>query len=178
MGLHRMLAAMPSLLFIGVACLFSWTSASAQEFGRVGELSVSGASYYTFVRAGEPSVQVTVLGDVGAAGIYEITTHTNISELLALTGGEILGPELQRERREVTVHVFRPEGTQRVPIFEAPLEEIITHLNEFPSLMDGDIVWVETVIHEKRNWFEVARTAAAFATLALATERLVRVLFY
>ena len=165
------------MLLLAATMVLMVSPVCAQEFDRLGDITSSGTSYHVFARSGEATVQVLVLGDGGSSGIYEVGEGTDLSELLVLTGGAGLRSPQRGETREVTVRLFRREGGSRTNIYEARLEDMLRSPGTYPQLVDGDLLEVESVMRQRIKWTEVIRTLASFASLGIALERVIRLLY-
>ena len=108
---------------------------------------------YEFVRAGEPSIKVLVVGSVGNKGFYYVRPGTNLEEILLYSGGPVALGQLQR------ADVFKPEKIRpevrftlsrmspdsvRYLASEVKLSTMLDGDVELPVLQDDDIVLVET----------------------------------
>lgn len=144
-------------LRIRTVLLSIWTSvcwipaANAQGYGRL-EQTETDLAYHYFVRAGEPTIQVQVLGTLGETGLYEVTEGTDLGQLIALAGGPPTGVRQARSRRTATIRLFRPGSGNHLPVYEAELEHGILNSHAYPSLADGDVLLVEVVEREGLRW--------------------------
>ncbi len=136
-----------------------------------GEYEVVGASYRKFVLPGEASIKVLVLGNAGASGIYELGRQVDMGELLALSSVE-LGAVTPRERREVSLRLYRETGTERTVVYEAKLEDFLAYPGQYPQLQDKDVMVVETVIKQRFGWRDALSIVTGIAAVALAVDRL------
>lgn len=150
-------------------------AAFGQEFSGLSDVDALDISYHRFVRPGEPRIQVLILGNTTATGMYVIGETTDFAELFALTGATT-GGDSWREKTRVNVRLYRNESETRSLTAEADLEHILTNPMEFPSLMDGDIIIVESRSSSKVLWYDVLHSASSIATLAFVVERVLRVL--
>lgn len=157
--------------------LFLAPAAHAQTVGRVGNITAEGTAYHVFARPGEATVQVLVLGGVSSPGLYEVGAGTDLGQLLALTGGP---PVAQGGRANqevhVTVRLYRESGGTRTVLYEAPLEQMLAAPAAYPTLQDGDVFSVETVVIEKQGFAfrDVLTLLSTAATIALVIERIAR----
>src|SRR5690606_41312510 len=67
-----------------------------------------------FTHAGEPTIEVMVLGSDGADGIYGVGVDTELDQLLALAGGAALGSRPRSTRRSVTIRLRSEEHTSEL----------------------------------------------------------------
>lgn len=144
--------------------------ARGQVPSQFGQYEVVGASYHKFVLPGEASIQVLVLGDAGASGIYELGRHVDMGELLALTSAQ-LGTVTPGERREVSLRLYRNTGTERSVVYEAKLEDFLAYPGQYPQLQDKDVMVVETIIKQRFGWRDALTIVTGFAAVALAVDR-------
>lgn len=108
---------------------------------------------YEFVRAGEPSIKVLVVGSVGNKGFYYVRPGTNLEEILLYSGGPVALGQLQRAdvfkrekiRPEVrfTLSRMSPDSV-RYLASEVKLSTMLDGDLDLPVLQDDDIVLVET----------------------------------
>lgn len=160
---------------IGIAlALCLMLVASPARGQQVGGLQTSGTSYRIFVRPGQNTVQVLLLGDVGQPGLYKVGEDTDLIQLLALSGGERSeggggGRRLRREG-DTTVRLYRPSNGERELIFEAEMDEFVAR-SAYPALKTGDVIQVET----KRGfpWFDTVRFLTTTTTFVLTVIRFV-----
>lgn len=130
-------------------------------------------SYHRFVRPGEATVEVLMLGNVGASGVYVVGVDTGLPEFLALSG-MTFGASSRGERSQITVRIYRQQGAQRELIFESPVEEVLTAPANIPAFRSGDIVYLESVSRTRFDWFQVIRTVSSIASLIYVAQRLIR----
>ena len=147
--------------------------AAAQSFSDLNAVDVSGTSYHRFVRPGEATIEVLLLGNTGQSGIYVIGYDTDMAEFLALSGVG-LGGSSGRESSELTVRLYRPQGTTREMVFEASAEDVLSAAANVPVFQDGDIIYLEVETRQRLSWLDIIRTASSFATLVLVADRLIR----
>lgn len=162
-----------------ITCTWAWLvlaltlapSVQAQEIGRVGDVIATDVPYYVFTRPGAPTVQVYVIG-AGASGIYEVSAGTGLDELLALAAGVPGVPE-SRERREVTLRLFRETAGTRTVVYEEGLRQFLSAGSEtYPTLQEGDIFEVEVVLEPRFGWREGLTIFSSLTSLALLLERI------
>src|SRR5690606_1921451 len=89
-------------------------AAHAQEILSPGDVQSSGTAYRLFTHAGEPTIEVMVLGSDGADGIYGVGVDTELDQLLALAGGAALGSRPRSTRRSVTIRLRSEEHTSEL----------------------------------------------------------------
>ncbi len=150
-------------------------SLHAQTVGRVGNITTDGTAYHVFARPGEATVQVLVLGGVSSPGLYEVGAGTDLGQLLALTGGPAATSQRQSNQEiRVTVRLFREEAGARTVRYEAPLEQMLASPATYPTLQDGDVFSVETVVIEHQGFAfrDVLTLLSTAATIALVIERI------
>jgi hypothetical protein len=151
------------MLFVGTA--------SAQEFNRRAETQTN-LPYFYYAQPGQATVQVLVWGR--QSGVYEVPDSTDLDMLLTLAGGPELGPRSEREKpTKVTVRLYRPKQDRQDPMFEAPLDRMLTGEAAYPTLENGDIVVVETVRPSRFTWRDGLSLLTTAASLALLTLRII-----
>lgn len=149
--------------------------AHAQEYGRVEKTESNVNSYFYHVQPGNATVQVQVLGDVGASGLYEVDQGTDLGQLLALSGGPFSNSRQHLTRRTVTVRLYRHQSPTRELFYEADLEHAMTDTEAYPTLQDGDVLSVEITERRRFSWRDGFTIVNTVALLALAAERFSRV---
>lgn len=160
--------------------LFVWgiPSVSAQTFGRVGEIQNIGTSYHVFARPGQATIQVIVLGDLNAPGIYEIGVGTDLGTLLALAGGVPFSRSTEYSEqvvhRDVTVTLMRENGGFRQVIYEAPLENMLRE-REYPALQDNDVFVVTAIerVQHRTTWRTVLQIVTGLVSVGWFIERVI-----
>lgn len=155
-------------LFLALGCA---PFVSAQDFAGLGEVEAGGTAYYTFVRPGEATIQVLVVGSGG--GIYEIGRNTRMDEFLALLGG---APEFatraQDRRTKVSIQLYRLEGGRRNLLYDERLEDMIMAPADYPRLEAGDIFVVETITRRRISYRTVLQFVTSTSSLLLLLDRL------
>ena len=159
-------------VFLTCLLLGAAPAAVAQGFSGLDDIDATGMSYHRFVRPGEATVEVLMLGSAGASGLYVIGMDTGLPEFLALSGVS-MGSSGGNEKTDVTVRLYRQQGTNREVIYEAPLEEVLTAPAQIPVFMDGDIVYLESRSRRRVDWLQLLRSVSSIATLIYVVERVV-----
>ena len=145
-----------SIIYTSVLAFSISLPVQAQDFGRVGKMLSQGTSYHVFAKPGEATVQVLVLGSVGAAGVYEVGVGTELDQLLALTGGTPMA-RTETSKTSVTVRLFREGGGRRDLVYEVSLERMLAEPDLYPPLQDGDVFTIETIttVRTRFGWRDV-----------------------
>lgn len=143
--------------------------ARGQVVGRVEQTQSNSNAYFYHVLPGAMTVQVKVMGVVRAPGLYEVSQNTTLGQVLALSGGPLLGVLDGSEGRTVTIRLLRP-GAQAA-VYEASFDRSMTRPEEYPVLLDGDTVTVEVIETRGFNWRDIFTVTGGLAALALAVER-------
>ena len=136
---------------------------SAQGLPVDTEIESAGAAYFQFLRSGEVPIEVLVMGDVGAPGIYSVGVGTGIAELLALSRGG---------NRDAIVRLYQQNGDQRLLVYEQPVQQVMTGVPVLPPLASDNILFVE--VEDRSVWFtldNVLRLVTTAATLLLVYDR-------
>ena len=143
------------------------------EQGRIGrsEMVVSTSpGYYVYHQPGEATIQVSVEGAVRNPGLYEVAVGTDLSRLLALTGGASYDARESNLSQRVEVRLFRPaEGV----VYATTTADIAANPGAYPPLREGDSVIVDVIRKRKFGWQEAgiivgAVSAVGFLINALA----------
>lgn len=148
----------------------------AQNYGQVEETNTNVDSYFYFVEPGEGTIEVKVMGTVRSPGLYRLGEGTNLGQLLALTGGPVLGVRQKERDRETTVRLFRSrgDGGQQELVFERGFEEgIASQSATYPELKDGDVMTIEVVEDRQFEWRDALTILSAAGSVAFAIAQFV-----
>ena len=147
-------------------------TASGQEFRRLGDMKTEGTSYHIFAKEGEATIELILLGEVGAPGIYVVNTDVELDELIALSGGYPLISSSDADVT-VTIRLFRGEGEGREMLYEASSVDMLSQPGLFPALQEGDVVTVERYTHRRRriNILQLISVATSVTSLILLISR-------
>ena len=171
----RILTALPlaALLLIAAAPEASAQVPTPPRAGFVGEVPTNSPNYFYFADAGEIPTRVSVWGTVRQPGTYVVRTGVDLAELLSLAGGPLLTARPDNASRDITIRVYRMEGNQRILAYEEKLIDMIAEPGAYPTLVNEDVVEVETV--ESRNWTirDTVTVIGAVATSIIAIDRLI-----
>lgn len=151
-------------------------TSTAQTFERLEETQSNIRSYHYHVQTGRAAINVHVLGTVHSPGAYRVTAGTELGSLLALAGGPPLSPRSRLAHRTVLIKVYSHNSAQRSLVYEATLDEMVTEPDANPVLKDGDVIYVEVVERRGFGFRDALSVAGGLAALALATERIIRLL--
>jgi len=160
-GARGLLIALFALVFVAPAL--------AQSFSGLDQVDATATSYHRFVRPGEATMEILVLGNT-ASGLYVIGLETDMVELLALSGAST-GITNYREHRTVLIQLFRGPGNNRQKIAEARMQDIIAQPTLFPPLQNGDVVHIETKTRQRLTFMQIVRNISSVATLVFIAER-------
>ena len=146
-------------------------SASAQVFGRLDNLEARGATY-VYARPGEPTIRVSVLGTVGAPGLYEVNPSFDMATLLAFAGGIPVPVASDNVEHRTTVRLVR--GETRSVVFEGDWSAAL----EAPSvgLEDGDQLVVRQEQRRVYGWRDNLALVSVGASLITVTLQIVNLL--
>ena len=160
-----------SVLSIVLVALLSVTPAMAQA-PRPTDVISQGTSYHIFAAPGEATIEMLVLGDTGS-GVYVVGETTTLLELLALAGGIASSSQNQSVRTERTVRLLRDQSGERVTVYEADSDLLLSESRTHPTLMDGDILTVETEVHNRFSLRDTLSIISSLGTVTLLILRLV-----
>ena len=157
---------------------FAGAQAQAQQsavgsYGRVEQTNSNIGYYHYYTQPGGVTVQVQVLGVVGATGVYELNVGTSLGTLLTLAGGPQISTRERRNRRDILLRLYRPSEGREAPLFEATFVSLLADPQASPPLRDGDVLLVEVVEYKRFNWRDAATLAGTAAALTLALERVI-----
>jgi hypothetical protein len=142
------------------------------EQGRIGrsEMVVSTSpGYYVYHQPGEATIQVSVEGAVRNPGLYEVAVGTDLSRLLALTGGAAYDAREANQRQRVEVRLFRP---QEGVVYATTSADIAANPGAYPALREGDTVIVDVIRKRQFGWQEAGIIAGGLSALALLVNAL------
>lgn len=159
-----------SIIIIWILLLLVSTPlVQAQRLGRLEQTDTNVDSYYYYVQPGTHTIQVHVLGSLGSPGLYEISVGTDLRQLLALSGGPVLGTRQSVSRRKVIVRLFRPGEESQELFYEAELDSVAARPEVI--LNEGDVLTVEVIERQRFSWRDAVSVFNVVALVALAIER-------
>ena len=134
------------------------------RIGRSEQVISTSPGYYQFHQPGEATIQIQVEGAVRNPGLYEVSVQTDLSRLLALTGGANYDVRQSSERQRVEVRLFRPsEGV----VYATTSDAIAANPGSYPALREGDSVIVDVIRKRKFGWQEGGIIVGAVTAVAL-----------
>lgn len=158
--------------------LFLAPTALGQVLGRVEGRQLTGTGgYYINALENEPTIRVTVLGDVPRIGIYDLGRgFDDLQSLMSLAGGPTAtavgtGTDLELRDPGVAVRLIRGSSAFYAGTYESLVDD------QEIQLQDGDQVQVETVFARgvyvwgavgRPGYYEVGSEVDALRLLALA----------
>ena len=148
------------------------SEASSQGFtGNQNELP----NHYTFVRVGEPSMDVVVMGTVMRPGNYRVREGTDLSMVFMHAGGaSTIGERRRRKRPDVTLQISRKTDEGRQVVFTTDFESMLNKDVDYPILEPDDIIVVETVpLRPRFQWRDAASLISVASTTLLIIDRFV-----
>jgi len=120
---------------------FSVAHAQVTQSGLAPTLpSASAASYYYIAKPGELTMQVNVWGQVRNSGRYEVSSNTDLIQLLSLSGGPLQGADLSDIR--IIRFVKKDDSVQVKVEFSVDLENLESVSQDDLRLYPGDTVYV------------------------------------
>jgi hypothetical protein len=159
-----------TLLLAAVAVLAAPPGAAQSTVSASG-VEETNTAYYAFLRTGEVPVEVFVLGEVRAPGVYAVGLGTDLDHLLALAGGVAYGSSEEDLERDVTVRLYHQAGGSRTLAYEQSLDRVLAGAPPLPALEDGDVVVVDAEAQQEWLTFDNAlRVFTALASLFLIIE--------
>ncbi|MEX0929442.1 MAG: hypothetical protein WD266_07330 [Balneolales bacterium] len=152
----------------------SGTVAHAQSLGDFGNNN-DVPNTYSFVRVGEPHMEVVVIGTVQRPGSYRIREGTDLSTIFMYAGGaSTIGERRKRNRPDVTLQISRKTDSGRQVVFTTDFESMISRDVDYPVLQREDIILVETVpLRPRFRWYDAARIVSALSTTLLIIDRFI-----
>lgn len=146
----------PTLVILG---LLSFVSTSAAQ-----------ESAFTHARPGYPTKTIFVLGAVGSPGVWKVEQDTDLLELLTVVHLSGVSTSSRGVRQNAIVHIYRGAEGSRREIYSGKFENILVGRKDYPDLMDGDVLSVET--KTRIGLMSVATWAGSAASLALLVLRI------
>ncbi len=141
--------------------LFTFDNSEAQDLSRIEQLRDQMPNHFTFVRSGEPSIRVVVVGTVLRPGTYEVRKGTDLNTLFLYTGGPSqIGTRTRRRSPDVNMFLSREQAGGRRVIFNTTFRDYIDEDVEFPELQNLDMIIVETDPVPPALWREVLAIGA------------------
>lgn len=161
-------------LALALAALGPAPSAGAQELRPTDERVSTAPGYFTYFLPGERTTQVSVLGTVRAPGFYVVSAGTDLSELLALAGGPLIGATSPDVERTVTIRLYRATaGLSRELLYERTAEAFTRDAEGYPIVLDGDMLEVATFERHPWNWRDSLTVVGGTATVVIAAIQIV-----
>ena len=139
----------------------------------------SSVANYTFAQPGDFTILVSVWGDVGRSGRYEVPVDINIGELLSLAGGPgadlrgIVGADGYSRRQGGTtiVRLSRLTGGEgRQIILELRIEDLLRLREKDVPLQDGDIIMIDRI--RSFNLWDIFTLINTSGTIILLLDRI------
>jgi len=139
------------------------------------------ANYY-FAQPGDFTMLVSVWGDVGRSGRYEVPVGTNIGDLLSLAGGPgadvrgVVGGDRysQRQSGRTIVRLSRLAdgggGGGREIILEYRIEDLLKLKEQEVPLQEGDIIMIDRV--RPFNIWDLFTLISTSGTILLLLDRI------
>jgi hypothetical protein len=136
------------------------------------------ANYY-YARPGDFTMLVSVWGDVGRRGRYEVPVGTDIGQLLSLAGGPgadirgTVGADTwsRRQAGKTIVRLSRLGGGEgRQIVMELRIEDLLRLRESNVPLQDGDIIMIDRV--RPFNIWDIFSLVSTSGTLILLLDRI------
>lgn len=166
-----MLFRLGALLALAFVALPASGQAEQGRLGRSEQVLSTAPGYYVYHQPGEATIQVAVEGTVRNPGLYEVAVGTDLSRVLALSGGPSYDARQPDQRQYVEVRLFRPTIGQ---VYAATIQDLASNPAPVPPLREGDSVIVEVVSRRTFGWQDVFSIAGGIAAVAYLVERVVR----
>ncbi len=160
-------------LALALALCLAPAALAQPTFGAVEDRQTNAQGYYFHVLPGEATKEISVWGTVRLPGTYVVGAATDLSQILSLAGGPLLGPLPDRTQRTVTVRVYHADGNSRSLAYEAPLDQMVREPARHPVLFTGDVVEVETRESRGRDYRDTLAVVSSLGTLAVVVLQVV-----
>lgn len=163
----------PALVILGML-LCSPAELNAQGFGAIGNTNDI-PNNYSFIRVGEPGMEVVVMGTVLRPGSYRVREGTDLSRIFMYAGGaSTIGERRRRKRPDITLQISRKTDEGRQVVFRTDFESMLNKEVEYPVLQNDDIVVVETIpLRPRFQWRDAASLISVASTTLLIIDRFV-----
>lgn len=154
--------------------VFGFAAADAQNLGGFGSQNEIPNSY-SYVRVGEPYMEIVVMGTVQRPGSYRVREGTDLSQVFMYAGGaSTIGERRKRSRPDVSLQISRKTENGRQIIFNTDFESMINRSVDYPVLEREDIIVVETVpLRPRFQWRDAASLISVASTTLLIIDRFV-----
>ena len=159
---------MNKLSRIFYAVVFLVTSASEIGLGQSTQSglaqtlpSASAAAYYYIAKPGELTMQVNIWGFVQKPGRYEVSSSTDLVQLISFAGGPLQYADLNEVRIS---RVHSNDSTAQPQAFVLDLEKLEKLTPTELTLYPGDTIYIE-----HSAWVSFRDAFSVFTTLAIIT---------
>jgi protein involved in polysaccharide export with SLBB domain len=148
-----------------------------QDFFTPGIYGSNVANYY-FAQPGDFTMLVSVWGNVGRSGRYEVPVGTNIGDLLSLAGGpgaDVRGAPgsdvYSRRGGDTIVRLSRLTSREgREIVLEYRIDDLLRLKERDVPLQEGDIIMIDQI--RKFNVWDVFQLISTSGTLLLLLDRI------
>lgn len=139
------------------------------DLSRIQQLRDQMPNHFVFVRPGQESMNLVVIGSVIRPGTYEIATGTTLNELFIYAGGpDAVGIRDREMTPQVNIFLSRPTENGRRIIFETTFEAFRNQDVDFPELQDLDMLIVETDPVPPSLWREVLSVGSQLLSIGVS----------
>lgn len=156
-----------TLLLLGVLVFAVGSECYAQMVTTSPQVAV-----YRYAVPGRTTMDVRVWGAVRTPGVYQVELDTDLVEVISYAGGPLAGVESNVEERDVYVQLARGTSDARDIVFDAKLEDLLTHDVAYPEPQDGDIVSLRVETRQRFRLRDLAVFTSSLGTLALVIIRI------
>lgn len=180
-SVHLMVALLGMLLFFQQQAVTQQVPDRIQDLFTPGIYGSNIANFY-FAQPGDFTMLVSVWGDVGRSGRYEVPIGTDIGQLLSLAGGPgadirgVVGSDTwsRRGAGKTIVRLSRlTGGAGREIILEYRIEDLLTLRERDVPLQEGDIIMIDRV--RPFNIWDLFTLLSTSGTLLLLLDRIFRI---
>lgn len=117
-------------------------------------------------------MMVHVWGTATTPGIWKVEQGVDLIDLLSAAQVAELGFVDQSTKTTNHLRIYRESGSRRVEIYAAEIKDLITDGGNYPSLQDGDILYLETM---SKNRFSLQTVFSAIGAAASLTLLIIRI---
>lgn len=114
---------------------------------------VQSAAYYKYTLPGDVPVLINIWGTARFTGRYELKRGADLGDAVSLAGGpEERGIAVGVTDRAITVTLSRERLGRREIIFQSELSSVLESESVLPTLLDGDVVYINTLTEQRPSF--------------------------
>ncbi len=111
------------------------------------------AAFFKYTVPGDVAVTVNIWGTIRHPGRYELKRGSDLADAVSLAGGpEERGIAIGVTQRAITITLSRQSLSRREIVFQSELSSIIESDDVLPTLVDGDVIYINTITEQQPNF--------------------------